>query len=72
MCRSKRASTRGSCGGRVIVAGVNWIVVERGSREVDWGGAGVIQAGGTGGFGGLASYYQDYKTDWWLVMELQG
>ena len=59
LCRSKRASTRGSCGGRVIVAGVNWIVVERGSREVDWGGAGVIQAGGTGGI-------------WWVGILLSG
>ena len=40
---------RGSCGDRVVAVGVHWIAVEGGSWEVDWGGAGVMEAGGTGG-----------------------
>ena len=63
---------RGSCGVRAVAAGVDWIVLEGGSWEVDWGETGDMEAGETRGFGGSVYHYQDDKMDWWLVMELQG
>ena len=46
LCGSKHASMRGSCGIRADAAGVGWIVLEGGSKEVDWGGAGDMELQG--------------------------
>ena len=55
-----------------VAAGVDWIVVEGGSCQGDWGGGGDMEAGRKGGFDGSVSHYRDDKIGWWLVMELRG